>query len=78
MEGLYYHWHSDLVRERNYDVTNPRQVDLIDAQKEQLLGVPDKGYASLESVIPRVIDEYRTGDATQDPAAAADPEAEGH
>ncbi len=75
VEGLYYHWHSRLVRERNYDVANPRQADLINAQKELLIaGDEEKKYLTLESVIPDVIAKYKIN-REPDEAASSDKKA---
>jgi hypothetical protein len=68
IEGLYYQWRSEMVRERNYDVTNPRQVDLINAQKAKLLGDPGQQIEPLDAVIPDVIDRYKIEPNGESPA----------
>ena len=68
VEGLYYHWYSDLVQTRKYSLENTRPIDQINAQKEQLLGVPDREYASLDSVIPQVLNKYKSEEKTDDAA----------
>ncbi len=62
VEGMYYRWHSDLVLERKDNVVNTRQSDQIEAQKNQVtVGDPELGYEPLNSVIPDVVDKFKTG-----------------
>ena len=72
VEGLYYRWNNQLVRERTYGIVNSRQVDEINSQKEQLNGVPDLGYESLESVVPDVLGKYQPA-AGSESGSSADP-----
>ena len=74
VEGLYYRWNNQLVRERTYGIVNSRQVDEINSQKEQLNGVPDLGYESLDSVVPDVLTRFDNGSGSQPetPAGSSD------
>jgi hypothetical protein len=58
VEGIYYHWHNGLVRERNFDVTNPIQADIIHKKKLVLDGDTERGITSIESVMPTVIQRF--------------------
>lgn len=58
VEGLYYHWERD-VQTRNMNIENYRLIDEINAQKDQLKGVPEMEYVSLESVVPTILEKYR-------------------
>lgn len=80
VEGIYHHWHNGLVRERNFDVTNPIQAEIINKQKMVLDGDAERGIASLESVIPAVIDKFgnKTSADHASGEASVDPAADGH
>lgn len=72
VEGLYYRWESSLVRERNYDVTNPRQVDTLNAQKALVTqGDAEQGIASLASVADAVVEQYKHAESSSEGGAAA-------
>lgn len=68
VEGLYYRWHNGLVRERNFDVTNPIQAELINKQKIVLDGDPERRIASIESVMPTVIQRFENRQAADQPS----------
>ena len=79
VEGIYYHWKNGLVREISYDVTNLRQVELLDGQKAVLEGDEEMGIASLESVISDVVARYNTSASENNqPVNASDAHGDEH
>ncbi len=72
VEGLSHHWQNGLIQTLNYEVANPRQVDLINSQKAVLEGDEKTGVISLQQVIPDVIAKYRQRDESGEQAGAAE------
>lgn len=61
VEGIYHRWHNSFVRSVNYEVANFAQTEIVNQQKRLLEGDADKGVASLESVIPGIVQRYNKG-----------------
>lgn len=59
VEGIYYQWQNKLVTERNYDVSNPIQADIINGQKAILEGDDEKGIVALDSVVGDIVSRYK-------------------
>ncbi len=72
VEGIYYRWYNGVLRERNFDVINPIQADIIHKQKIVLDGDAEQGVASIESVMPTVIQRFANKTAADHPAGAVD------
>lgn len=61
VEGIYHRWNNSVVQAVNYDVANFAQTEIVNQQKHLLEGDPAKGIASLESVIPEIVERYNKG-----------------
>lgn len=61
VEGIYHRWNNSFVRTVNYEVANFTQTGIVNQQKRLLEGDADKGVASLDSVIPAIVERYNKG-----------------
>lgn len=78
VEGIFYQWQNNLVRTVNYDKTNLRQVEVLDAQKAIISnGDAEKNIKSVESVVESVLEKYKNEHAAN-PAQHSEAHDDGH